>query len=70
MIDSRLQMCTLENGRAAANMLSGLKTALEFGQVPAIQTRPVVCALLGMLHIRYAHILPGKVACRHHTHSW
>ena len=37
----------------AANMLSGLKSALEFGQVPAIQIRPVICALLGMLHIRY-----------------
>ncbi len=47
-----LQICTLENGRAAANMLSGLKTSLEFGQVPAIQIRPVICALLGMLHIR------------------
>ncbi len=47
-----VQTCTLENGRAAANMLSGLKSALEFGQVPAIQIRPVISALLGMLHIR------------------
>ena len=46
-------MCTLENGRAAANMLSGLKTDLEYNQVPAIQIKPVICALLGMLHVRY-----------------
>lgn len=48
-----VQMCTLENGRAAANMLSGLKTDLEYNQVPAIQNKPVICALLGMLHVRY-----------------
>jgi len=47
-----VQTCTLENGRAAANMLTGLKSALEFGQVPSMQIRPVISALLGMLHIR------------------
>ena len=48
-----MQVCSLENGRAAANMLSGLKTAFEYSQVPPIQIRPVICALLGLLHIRY-----------------
>ena len=61
-----VQMCTLENGRAAANMLSGLKTDLEYNQVPAIQIKPVVCALLGMLHVRYR---PGMSieACSSHA---
>ena len=47
-----MQACTLENGRAAANMLSGLKTAFEYSQVPLVQIQPVICALLGLLHIR------------------
>ena len=51
-----MQACTLENGRAAANMLSGLKTAFEYNQVPRIQIQPVICTLLGLLHIRYHHL--------------
>ena len=47
-------------------MLSGLKTALEFGQVPAVQIRPVVYALLGMLHIRCRAGLRHRNVCMRH----
>ena len=60
-----VQMCTLENGRAAANMLSGLKTNLEYNQVPAIQNKPVICALLGMLHVRYGPRLSDEAYPSH-----
>ena len=62
-----MQVCSLENGRAAANMLSGLKTAFEYSQVPPIQIRPVICALLGLLYIRYIHALLGPLIRASHS---